>query len=436
MEIHQNLANLLNDYRYHNPELKGWRFDLHTLKGFEIGLKNNQIGGPYSAPSYKRSITGELYLIWENEKYTSAKLDAQSVGNFQEYINLWRNTAYFDQDGVGLYSPEQIPSINLADPLVTKIIEKDVEIPFRLLDHGLHNLKTLGFHKVDGKVKCFEDYRVLMNSDGLKVEYYQTPVEFYFVVNDLYGESYQEKKWPSELEIHRVIGNTGRIGKLLEKQVQAKISGQTKIIFPPAMLESFLNYYLITNLHGNLVVNRQSSYLVEDFRMQKPVLRDDLSLEVDSTLPFRSFSYRCTTEGVPAGSVSLITSGRLQTPLLNLKYAKKTGWTPTPVPVGGKGFFLKSKEQIKNWDRLLENTEQGLIIYSVLGLHTQDASSGHFSLSADQCLLIEKGEVVGKVKSIINGDFLSSLPLETSELSQVEGEDNPGYSFLASAACG
>jgi PmbA protein len=433
LELQQRLAKLLNEYQRNHRELKGWRFDLHQMRGLEIGLKNNKVGGPYSAPSYKRSISGELYLVWDNHKFTSAKLDSQSVENFNEYMVLWESTAYQDHEGVGIYSPEQIPELNLADGQVKQVIAREIELPFQLLDSGLKRLTGNGFLKIDGKVRCFEDHRVLMNSEGLQVEYDQTPTEFYFLVDDIYGEAYAEMKWPAGPEINRVIENTARVAKSLKNETPKKVSGPVTLLFPPETFEAFLSYYLVTNLHGSLVFNRQSSYSGDDFKAQRQVLREEFSLEINTLLPFRSFSYPCSSEGVPGGAIRLISGGKLQTPLLNLKYAKKFGGVPTPLPSGGKGFFLKSEGKVLNWDDLIRKTAHGLIVYSVLGLHTQDSSSGHFSLTADQCLLVEEGEVVGRIKAIINGDFLGSLPQAGGELGLVAGEDNPGYSFTANA---
>jgi PmbA protein len=429
MELANRLADRLHDYSNRNQELTGWRFDLHETRGFEVGLKNSRIGGPYSAPGYKRSISGELYLIWANQRFTSAKLDSKVVDDFQEYMYLWQTTAYFDPDGVGLYRPDRIPSVELADERVRQIIDQQDKLPFELLEQGLQRLNAYGVNKIDGKVRCYESNRVLMNSEGLKVEYPQTPVDFYFEANDSYGESYCERKWPTEPEIQRVIENTGHIGKLLTTEVQRDLSGKIQLLFPPGIFESFLDQFLISNLYGSLVVNRQSRFSLEDFQSQQQVLRDDLSLEVNTLLPYRSFSYPCTGEGVPGGSVSYIDAGRLQTPVLSLKYAKKAGLKPTPTPSGG--CLFKTTRLMESWDELVKQTEQGMIVYSVLGLHTQDASSGHFSVTADQCLLVEHGKIVGKVKGVINGDFLGALLQEESRLGMMEGEDNPGFAFWA-----
>ncbi|MCL6591392.1 MAG: hypothetical protein K6U80_15735 [Firmicutes bacterium] len=435
MNLAQKLAANLRKFQAQKPDLEAWRFDLYESRGVELGLKNNRLGGPYSAPGYKRSVSGELYLIWKERRFTSAKLDYQVISAFDEYRGLWQATAYYDEDGAGLYQPAKIPSLELADPQAQQIIRRDIQIPYQLLEDGLQKLIRGAAVKVDGKVRCFETRRTIMNSLGLAVEYLQTPCEFYFEINDCYGEAYHEKKWPQPFQIERIIHNTGQIGaQLSQAAAPANLPGPILLIFPPAIFEAFLNYYLIANLYGGPVINRQSRFSLADFQNQRPVIREDLDLEVNVLLPYRSFSYPCTSEAVPGGSQTFIAGGRLQTPILSLKYAKKTGLSPTPIPSGGKGFFLKPAACQRTWEQLIGETEYGLIVYSVLGLHTQDSSSGVFSLTADQCLLVKNGKIQGKTKAVIHGDFLGSLSQSASKFGFMEGEDNPGYAFWANGA--
>lgn len=434
MELYQKLIDLLVKYSKKDTDLEDWRFDLHESKGLEVGLKDNRIGGPYSAPAYKRSISGELYLIWKENRFTSTKLDLKLIETFQENIKTWKATAYHDQDGAGLYTPEKITNVVVEDIQVKAIVREEIEKPFILLNQGLKRLLDLGLRKVDGKLKCYEDLRTIVNSRGLLERYTQTPVEFFFEVNDSYGLSYQEKKWPDESETNRIIEETGRIGKLLEKPALGLKSGPIKLLFPPDIFEAFLGYFLINNLYGSLVVNRQSRFSIKDFQDHSQVLREDLQLEINNLLPWRSFSYPCTNEGVPGGKITLIGDGRLQSPILSVKYGKKIGLPPTPLPAGGRGVFLQTGSKILPWEKLIQTVDRGLIVLSVLGLHTQDSSSGNFSLTADQSLLVENGQIVGKSKAVINGDFINSLTLKDSQFGIVESEDNPGYLMKATAS--
>ena len=434
MELYQRLIDLIEEYSKKDSDLQDWRFDLHELKGLEVGLKDNRIGGPYSAPAYKRSISGELYLIWQGDRYTSTKLDLKSIEAFDEHIKTWKATAYRDPDGAGLYTSQKIPQVLLEDTQVKAVIAEEINKPFQLLDHGLNTLLTMGLRKVDGKLKCYEDLRTVVNSHGLLVQYTQTPVEFFFEVNDSYGQSYQEKKWPDETEIGRIIEETGKIGKFLQKLAPSLKSGPLKLLFPPDVFEAFLGFFLINNLFGSLVVNRQSRFTAEDFRNHSRVLRKDLHLKINNLLPWRSFSYPCTHEGVPGGEITLIREGKLESPILNVKYGKKLGLPPTPMPAGGRGVFLQTDSSLPSWEDLIKTVDRGMIVLSVLGLHTQDSSSGSFSLTADQGLLVEEGKIVGKTKAVINGDFLKSLTLEDSLLGKVDDQDNPGYLMVANVS--
>ncbi|HBG16206.1 MAG TPA: hypothetical protein DDW93_05450, partial [Firmicutes bacterium] len=58
------LNNLLNHTLLQGLTLEGWRFNLHTTNLLEVGLKNNKLGGPYTAPSLKTETAGEIYLLW------------------------------------------------------------------------------------------------------------------------------------------------------------------------------------------------------------------------------------------------------------------------------------------------------------------------------------------------------------------------------------
>lgn len=433
MDLYQKLIDLLVEYSKNDADLEDWRFDLHETRGLEIGLKDNRMGGPYSAPAYKRSTSGELYLIWKGRRFTSTKIDLKSIESFHDQIGAWKSTAYHDLEGAGLFTPQQIPEVLVEDAQVKTIIREEIQKAFELLDRGLKRLLDMGLRKVDGKLKCYESLRTVANSQGFLKRYNQTPVDFYFEVNDSYGRSYQEKKWPDQSEIERIIEETGRFGKLLEKQAPTLKSGLIKLLFPPEIFEAFLGHFLINNLYGSLVVNRQSRFSIEDFQNKTQVLRDDLNIELNNLLPWRYFTYPCTNEGVPGGEIRLIKDGRLQTPILNVKYGKKISLPPTPLPVGGRGIFLRSGSLL-SWEELIKTIDRGLIVLSVLGLHTQDATLGSFSLTADQSLLVENGRILGKTKAVINGDFLNSLTLNDSLFGTVAGEDNPGFLMKASAS--
>jgi PmbA protein len=68
----------------------------------------------------------------------------------------------------------------------------------------------------------------------------------------------------------------------------------------------------------------------------------------------------------------------------------------------------------------------GVLVLSVLGVHTQDASSGDFSLSAPQALGIRNGVPTGRLRGTISGNLFDLLRMDDLNLVRFEGEHTPG----------
>jgi PmbA protein len=68
----------------------------------------------------------------------------------------------------------------------------------------------------------------------------------------------------------------------------------------------------------------------------------------------------------------------------------------------------------------------GALILNVLGVHTQDATSGDFSLSVPQALQIVGGSYAGKMKATISGNLFEVLRDPATEFVRFPGEHTPG----------
>lgn len=412
--------------------LEGWRFDLHQVKLLEVGLKNNKLGGPYTAPSVKTDTEGEIYLIWRDQMYTSGKIDRLVLEEFQSNLGLWEKTAYKDPYGAGLVKPYRPPEVPLAQEEVKNILGGDFSYPFSLLNQGLKRLtEEFETEKVDGRVKISLDRRLVANSEGLWVQYEQTPVEIFMEGDDLFGDSFGEKRTPTAGEFNHLVNFTGNTLRELKKETSFPGEGERFILLPPKVFQAFLEHYLLSNLSGRLVASRQSAFGVEEFKEEKRIFREDFTVGVDGRRPYRYSSYRCTGEGVSTGATDYIVNGRLLTPVLTLKYAKKLEMEPTPIPVGGAQGLILDVPLAGNSDEVLSALGECLIVHSILGLHTQDYSSGRFSLTADQCLLVREGKTQGKVRTVIAGDFLGALSAAETFFVKFPGEETPACCFKA-----
>ena len=408
--------------------LTGWRFDLHQVNQVEVGLKNNRLGGPYSSPSFKEDMGGEIFLHWGQGRYTSGKLDRRTIEEFETNWELWQRTAFQDDAGPELVAPYEPPQIKVLDDKVRQVVSGEDRLPFELLTLTLGKLQDrYGTKKIDGRFKATLDKRTVMNSLGLHVQYEQSPVSFFVSGEDSFGDSYAEKRLPLPEEIDYLTNYVGETLKLLHNELSLPRTGRIPILLPPKVVEAFLDHYLTSNLMGSLVFNKQSAYTKEDFIQQRQAFRGDLTLSIDGTRPLRSGSYRCTSEGLPSGQIGLVKEGRLNTPVLNTKYGKRLGMKPTPIPAGN-GMLIRIPAA-GNIEGLYGSVENCLIVHSILGLHTQDYSSGDFSLTADQCLWVEKGEIKGKVKAVIAGNFFMALQSTDTAFAYTQRDDNPSMLF-------
>jgi PmbA protein len=150
---------------------------------------------------------------------------------------------------------------------------------------------------------------------------------------------------------------------------------------------------------------------------------------VDPLQPLKSGSYRVTREGVPAVACSYIEAGRLRSPIADLKYAKRLGIRPTAVPYAMDTLEFRGLNELE-LGQALDAADGGALVLSVLGVHTQDAASGDFSLSAPQALAVHRGRLAGKLRATISGNLFEILCDPATAFVRFEGEHTPGLSVV------
>ena len=155
------------------------------------------------------------------------------------------------------------------------------------------------------------------------------------------------------------------------------------------------------------------------------MLREDVGFRIDPLQPLKSGSYRFTTEGLPAAPCVFIERGRLVQPVLDLKYARRLGMDPTPLPSDPDTMFFEGRDSL-SFGEALGQAAGGAVVLSVLGVHTQDSASGDFSLSAPQTLAIGTDGLTGRVRATISGNLFDLLSDDGLQFVTFEGEDLPG----------
>ncbi|MBI3976959.1 MAG: hypothetical protein HY331_02125 [Chloroflexi bacterium] len=420
----EQLAELLNGATRETPDgippLEGWRFEVAEGSQLQAGIVDNKLGSVYSPPSVRQQVGGGVYLRWSDGLVSQGNVERRTIAEFADRLATWRRNAYRDPNAPGLWAPEPIPEVQVYDPTVADLLGGEVGFALEILRRADREIRAFDVRFLDAGVSAGRAERTVANSRGLSARTEQTSFGFWLAADSLYSNGYGKRRLIPEEEAERIIADVGETSRRLRRTGRLA-SGDLPVILAPRVAAGFIGMYLVRNLSGSLVANRQSVHSLDDFKSGKAVIRPDLRLEVNSLVPWELATESCTSEGVPGGVAVAVEAGRLVRPLCDLKYAAITGFPPTP---GGQVYLYSDRIQL--FPRLIETVGDGLLVHQVLGMHTQDPASGNYSVTAEQALVVRNGQVEGKVKAVIAGNFFENLLADETAFGTDPHEPNPG----------
>ncbi|WP_425807012.1 metallopeptidase TldD-related protein [Desulfitobacterium sp. Sab5] len=394
-----------------NPELKvhDWRIVIHEAQLISLGIRDNAPGSVYTPPSYRQGESGEIFIVWEDGRLSQAQVQSLPGNNSfygQEQLNEWYQAAYEDPDGREIPAPEAMPLVAVEDRAVQKILAGEDEILFEQLKRLLEGRPNPA--KMQASIQAVWGYRHVRHSRGLAVTYQESQYGFSFSLDSLVGGGFAKRRliredewdkiWRQTLNYYQAMGHEG-----------SPVGPQTTVIFSPELVDSFLSQFIIPNFVGQSILEGQSSFQTEQFFNQEKVFDEGLTLLIDPLRPFELGSYLVTSEGIAGKRTNLVQNGALITPFLRVKDARRWGGSPTAIPMGTSGLYLKHDRESASWPEAIAGIEDGVLILSVLGMHTQNSVSGEYSLSAPQSLRIQNGKIVGKTDVKLSGNFFKDL---------------------------
>lgn len=413
------------------PKIRGWRFTVSEGRSVTLSIVDNKLGDVYGPPTARDSLGGGIYLIWEDNKRTSTSIDRRTLDEFEERIQEWRASAFEEEHGPEILEPQTYPDVPMFDEQIAAIAEGDTTLFFQILQQGYKELRDSGVEFVDAGCSAGAVTSYVRNSKGLDVSYPSTSFGFSFYADSLYGNGYSKRKMYPEGEVERIIEDVKITTARLKEAGKYKPNPDgDRVVLEPGIAGSFLSTYVLGNLYGSGVANGQSAFKLEDFKEGRQVMREDISLVLDGLQPYELSASRLTGEGVPGGREILIDRGKLVTPILDLKYSGITGFPPSKT--GGPYLEIDEPEKT-SLDEMIKRVDNGLLVYSLMGMHTQDGTSGRYSVGAPKSLVIENGELKGKVKATIVGNFFENLKDERTAFSWDPNEDNPALQMVCQA---
>ncbi len=412
MRLVAQLEELLYHFQVRPDEetlrLKGWRIFIHEMKSVALGIKDNSPGSVYTPPTYREGESGEVFLVWADGRLSQARVQAKSAevkDPWIEELRGWRQAAYEDPEGGRIVEPAPLPLAAVEDERLEKILAGEDEVLFAQLERLLYEKPDKA--KLQAQISAAWGYRHVRTSTGLAVTYQESQYGLSFSFDRLVGGGFAKRRLIEPEEWKDVWQNTLLHYEALQEFGPAPGS-KTAVILAPAVAEEMLGQYILPNFSGQNVLERRSAFTKERFEQKEGVFAPEVSLVVDPLQPFEWGSYLVTPEGVPAERTVLVRKGALASPLLTVKDAGRWGASPTALPQGTSGLYLSHARE-EDWERALQGVDDGVLVLSVLGLHTQDSVSGDYSLSAPQSLRILNGKFAGRVDVKVNGNFFKDL---------------------------
>lgn len=404
--------------------LAAWRILVHESEAVSLGIKDNSPGSVYTPPSYRQGESGEVFLVWADGTCSQAIVQLP-FQNDPEYwpneLEQWKQASYEDPDAAHIPSPESLPLVSVEDRAIEQIIAGKDDILFDQVKLWLANRPANA--KMQGSIQAAWGYRHVRTSTGLAVTYQQSQFVSWFSFDSLVGGSFAKRRLNRPEEQEDLWTLTVNQYEGMKKEAPP-VGPQTLVILSPSMTEDMLGQFVLTNFSGDRVIEGQGAFSKESFLDQKPVFHPQVSLVIDPLRPLELGSYMVTPEGVPAQRTMLVRDGLLQTPYLRVKDAVRWGAKPTALPQGLSGLYLKHQAEV-SWETALQEIEDGVLVLSVLGLHTQEAVSGSYSLSAPHSLRILKGKIVGRTDVKLTGNFLSDLLAPTTKTARSSLSNQP-----------
>lgn len=416
------LSDKLNEYMLRSDDLKiaQWHLSLTEGQTISLGLENGEFGGPYTPLSTKDIYGGNAYIRWADGKVSNAVIGYDVLENIDLAIGEWKKFSYQDEYAPEVIEPLPMPKdLKIKDKKIVDMIKKDRSYFFEILNFYKNELSKKEYTKtIQGTVDAALEYCTLMNSKGLNLEYESTSMSTSASINGVVGEGYAKRKSPGKRDLKKIIQEIDDY-MIHTKNVIAVKPGIMQVVLMPSVLGDLFKKFILTNLQGSLITSNQSIYNLEDFKDKKQVFNERISMTIDGLKDYELPTAPCSGEGIPSSKQYIIANGRLLTPFLSRKYAKKAGMLPTPT--GDIDLEVKGKTSYK---RMIKNIAYGLIIYDLLGVHTLNPTSEKYSIAVGQGFVVENGEIKGKLeKATIDGNLFEDLKNKNTKFADYKKDE-------------
>lgn len=216
-------------------------------------------------------------------------------------------------------------------------------------------------------------------------------------------------------------------------------TGRLAVVFRPEAVAELVTDLAISACMGDEA--RRGKTVWSD-RLGQPVASARLTIADDPRAPHAVGGVPFDAEGLPTRRLPIIDKGRLRTFLYDAWDAHRHKARPTRSavrgdfktrPSTGTHHVTLAVSGARPLQRLVAGIDHGLLVDSVLGAHTANATTGDFSVTAPNVWRVKGGEVVGPVREVaLSGNLpalLQRIGGASKETKQMDGLRVPHLLF-------
>lgn len=413
-----------------HPDVAAYRLNLSERRSIGVGIRDNDVGSVYSPFSFGQGTGGSFLVQWQDSRLSRGNLDGNSLLIIDQLLANAHQAAYDDPDAAQFLGPQEITKVPLFSSDVPPLFEQRSDYLLEVVARLQALAERYGARTLNGGVDTSIGTSWLRTSRGLALSTESTSFSYSGSFDGLIGEGMSQRSVAAIEQVQAQIELAGAYLEPLRTPAvdRGPASGTRMVVLHPDVAYSMFSAYVWGNLSGSAIFHGQSAFHSDDFRSRRQVFRPDLTVTVDPWQPLSPGSFMYTSEGIPSAPTTYIDAGRLVQPVLDLKYGRRLGLSATTPPGNEHGVHLRADDEIE-WAVLQPELDDAILVLSVLGLHTQDRSSGNYSVSTSQALLLHDGAIRGRIKATLNGNFFDNLRDAALRLVRFPGQHSPGFAL-------
>lgn len=416
MEILKSACAELKDFQSRSDDwrIKDWQVAVTETESLSVGIRDKEIASVYGPPTTRRLVGGTIYIVWHDGQVSRSSLNHLFFRDLKGRLKNLRRTAYTESFVIDFPEDQELPEVKIHDASVEKILGEDAGLCFEMLAQYRKHLDKAK-SSFDGQVGARVTRLGVANSKGLFRSSRSTSHSFSASADSIFGIGYRSRRRLTQEDLSSRLQflNTW-LPNFHNDVTQDLSSGSMPVLLLPGATASFLGHFVLSNLNGETIANKNSSWSAEDFDQQRQVFDDKVQLRYQPTTDWLSRSYRMDMRGLMAEDTDYIVDGSLVRPIVSLKAARQLSCMPSAVP-SSTGLTLETASKVE-LDEAVADIDRGIVVSDVLGMHTQDSSRGNYSLSIPNALLVEKGQIVGCRKATMAGNFFEDLERKAETL--------------------